>query len=621
MKKKEVRGFQSEVQQLLKLMIHSLYSNKEIFLRELISNASDASEKLRFRALSNPDLYEGDSELKIRISIDKNRKTLTISDNAIGMTRTEVIENLGTIAKSGTRDFLSSLGEEQKIKDDRLIGQFGVGFYSSFIVAKKVSVYTRLAGASAKDGVFWESTGKDEYIVENIIKDVRGTKIVLHLREGNDEFLDTSNLCFLIKKYSDHIAFPVEISKNIKNSPVWETINKAQAIWIRDKKDVTFEEYKEFYKYISHNYDDPLIWSHNKVEGNQEYVSLLYIPSKANFDLWNRENNCGLKLYVRRVFVMNKVDKLIPNYLRFVCGLVNSDNLPLNVSREILQDNHLVKNLRNSLTKRVLKMLRNLSEEEPEKYKIFWKEFGLVLKEALVDNISNKQEIAKLLRFSSTINKNDSQDVSLEEYIHRMKDGQKKIYYITADNYSLAKNSPHLELFYKKNIEVLLLFDRIDEWMISNLSEFSGKNFQSITKEDSSLEDVFLKRKIQNIGGINKELNFFIKKVKEILGEKIKEVKLSSRLIESPVILTTDINEMSTQMAKIFSSVGKKINKVKYNFEINSDHKLIKKIINLIDDKSFTEWINFLFEQALFIEQGSLEDPNQFVRRINKFLS
>lgn len=620
MKGQETCGFQSEVKQLLQLMIHSLYSNKEIFLRELISNASDAADKLRFKALSQSDLYENNGDLRVRITIDKDKKTITISDNGIGMTREEVIDNLGTIAKSGTKAFLQSLGNEQA-KDSPLIGQFGVGFYSAFIVADKVTVRTRAAGMAADKGVFWQSQGEGDYIVADIEKAERGTEISLHLREDQTEFLDNWRLRSVISKYSDHIALPVEIeAKNEEDDTViWEKINKAQALWTRNKNDITAEEYKEFYKHVSHDYADPLIWSHNRVEGKQEYTSLLYIPTKAPFDLWNRDNKHGLKLYVRRVFIMDEAEQFMPNYLRFVRGLVDSNDLPLNVSREILQDSDITRSLRSALTKRALQMLEKLAKSELEQYQQFWQEFGLVLKEGPAEDTTNKETITKLLRFASTHNESNLQSVSLEDYVSRMIEGQEKIYYITADSYAAAKNSPHLELLRKKGIEVLLLSDRIDEWMMNYLPEFAGKSFQSVSKTDESLEKLADEDKKEQ-EETDKKLEPFVERVKKLLGERVKEVKLTHRLTDTPAIVTTDANDMSTQMAKLFAAVGQPAPEVKYNFELNPEHPLVKKATELTDDGLFSEWIEVLLDQALFVEQGSLEDPNQFIRRINKLL-
>ncbi|WP_130834263.1 molecular chaperone HtpG [[Erwinia] mediterraneensis] len=621
MKGQETRGFQSEVKQLLHLMIHSLYSNKEIFLRELISNASDAADKLRFRALSAPELYEGDGELRVRVSVDKENRTLTLSDNGIGMRRDEVIENLGTIAKSGTKAFLASLGSDQA-KDSQLIGQFGVGFYSAFIVADKVSVRTRAAGASADEAVFWESAGEGEYTIADISKADRGTEITLHLREGEDEFLDAWRVRSIISKYSDHIALPVEIeSKDEENDTThWEKINKAQALWTRNKSEISDEEYNEFYKHIAHDFTDPLSWSHNRVEGKQEYTSLLYIPARAPWDMWNRDHKHGLKLYVRRVFIMDDAEQFMPNYLRFVRGLIDSSDLPLNVSREILQDSRVTQTLRGALAKRSLQMLDKLAKDDAEKYQQFWKEFGLVLKEGPAEDSANQQAIAKLLRFASTHNDSAEQNVSLEQYVSRMVEGQEKIYYITADSYAAAKSSPHLELFRKKGIEVLLLSDRIDEWMMSYLTEFDGKAFQSVSKADESLNKL-ADEETEAQKEAEKALEPFVERVKTLLGDRVKEVRLTHRLTDTPAIVTTDANEISTQMAKLFAAAGQSVPEVKYIFELNPEHSLVKRVADTQDETRFGEWIELLLDQALLAERGTLDDPNQFIRRMNQLLS
>ncbi|MGM7031608.1 molecular chaperone HtpG [Escherichia coli] len=622
MKGQETRGFQSEVKQLLHLMIHSLYSNKEIFLRELISNASDAADKLRFRALSNPDLYEGDGELRVRVSFDKDKRTLTISDNGVGMTRDEVIDHLGTIAKSGTKSFLESLGSDQA-KDSQLIGQFGVGFYSAFIVADKVTVRTRAAGEKPENGVFWESAGEGEYTVADITKEDRGTEITLHLREGEDEFLDDWRVRSIISKYSDHIALPVEIEKREEKDGEtvisWEKINKAQALWTRNKSEITDEEYKEFYKHIAHDFNDPLTWSHNRVEGKQEYTSLLYIPSQAPWDMWNRDHKHGLKLYVQRVFIMDDAEQFMPNYLRFVRGLIDSSDLPLNVSREILQDSTVTRNLRNALTKRVLQMLEKLAKDDAEKYQAFWQQFGLVLKEGPAEDFANQEAIAKLLRFASTYTDSSAQTVSLEDYVSRMKEGQEKIYYITADSYAAAKSSPHLELLRKKGIEVLLLSDRIDEWMMNYLTEFDGKPFQSVSKVDESLEKL-ADEVDESAKEAEKALTPFIDRVKALLGERVKDVRLTHRLTDTPAIVSTDADEMSTQMAKLFAAAGQKVPEVKYIFELNPDHVLVKRAADTEDEAKFSEWVELLLDQALLAERGTLEDPNLFIRRMNQLL-
>ena len=621
----ETRGFQSEVKQLLQLMIHSLYSNKEIFLRELISNASDAADKLRFKALSNPALYEGDGELRVRVSFDADKGTLTISDNGIGMTREQVIDHLGTIAKSGTKEFLTALGQDQA-KDSQLIGQFGVGFYSAFIVADKVTVKTRAAGEATDKGVLWESAGEGEYSVADIEKKSRGTDVILHLREDEKEFLNEWRLREIIGKYSDHIGLPVEMltkeydDEGKEIGEKWEKINKSDALWTRSKNDISDEEYKEFYKHLSHDFADPLLWAHNKVEGNQEYTSLLYVPSKAPWDLFNREHKHGLKLYVQRVFIMDDAEQFMPNYLRFMRGLIDSNDLPLNVSREILQDNKTTAALRKALTKRSLQMLEKLAKEDAEKYQQFWKEFGLVLKEGPAEDFANKETIAKLLRFASTHNDSSEQTVSLEDYVARMKEGQKAIYYITADSYVAAKNSPHLELFNKKGIEVLLLSDRIDEWMLSYLTEFDGKPLQTITKADLDLGDLADKEETEAQKEQDKAFDSFIERVKTLLGERVKEVRLTHRLTDTPAVVSTGNDQMTTQMAKLFAAAGQPVPEVKYTFELNPEHHLVKKVADIADEAEFADWVELLLEQAMLAERGSLENPAAFIKRINKLL-
>ncbi|MFU2137319.1 molecular chaperone HtpG [Gallibacterium anatis] len=623
----ETRGFQSEVKQLLQLMIHSLYSNKEIFLRELISNASDAADKLRFKALSAPELYEGDGDLKVRISVDADKGTLTISDNGIGMTREQAIEHLGTIAKSGTKEFLSALGAEQA-KDSQLIGQFGVGFYSAFIVADKVTVKTRAAGESADKGVLWESAGEGEFTVADIEKKDRGTEITLHLREDEKEFLDEWRLREIIGKYSDHIGLPVEIltkeydDEGKETGVKWEKINKAQALWTRSKSEISDDEYKEFYKHLSHDFADPMLWAHNKVEGKQEYTSLLYLPAKAPWDLFNREQKHGLKLYVQRVFIMDDAEQFMPNYLRFIKGLIDSNDLPLNVSREILQDNKVTAALRKALTKRALGMLEKLAKDEDKsKYQQFWQEFGLVLKEGPAEDPANKEEIAKLLRFASTHNDSSEQTVSFTDYVARMKEGQKAIYYITADSYTAAKNSPHLEIFNKKGIEVLLLSDRIDEWMLSYLTEFDGKPLQTITKSDLDLGDLADKEEESKQKEEEQTFASFIERVKKLLGERVKDVRLTHRLSETPAIVSTDNDQMTTQMAKLFAAAGQKMPEVKYTFELNPEHHLVKKVADIADEQQFAEWIELLLDQAMLAERGTLDNPTAFIKRINHLLS
>ena len=620
----ETRGFQSEVKQLLQLMIHSLYSNKEIFLRELISNASDAADKLRFKALSNPALYEGDGDLRVRVSFYADKVTIIISDIGIGMTREQVIDHLGTIAKSGTKEFLTALGQDQA-KNSQLIGQFGVGFYSAFIVADKVTVKTRAAGEEVDKAVLWESAGEGEYSVADIEKKSRGTDVILHLREDEKEFLNEWRLREIIGKYSDHIGLPVEMltkeydDEGKECGEKWEKINKSDALWTRSKNDVSDEEYKEFYKHLSHDFADPVTWAHNKVEGNQAYTSLLYVPAKAPWDLFNREHKHGLKLYVQRVFIMDDAEQFMPNYLRFMRGLIDSNDLPLNVSREILQDNKITAALRKALTKRSLQMLEKLAKDDAEKYLQFWKEFGLVLKEGPAEDFANKETIAKLLRFASTHNDSSEQTVSLEDYISRMKEGQKAIYYITADSYVAAKNSPHLELFNKKGIEVLLLSDRIDEWMLSYLTEFDGKQLQSITKADLDLGDLADKES-ETQKQQDEAFGSFIERVKNLLGERVKTVRLTHNLTDTPAVVSTDNDQMTTQMAKLFAAAGQPVPEVKYTFELNPEHHLVKKVADIADETEFADWVELLLEHAMLAERGSLENPAAFIKRINKLL-
>ncbi|HGO5823121.1 TPA: molecular chaperone HtpG [Mannheimia haemolytica] len=621
----ETRGFQSEVKQLLQLMIHSLYSNKEIFLRELISNASDAADKLRFKALSEPSLYEGDGELRVRVSVDETLGTITIADNGIGMTREQVIDHLGTIAKSGTKEFLNALGSDQA-KDSQLIGQFGVGFYSSFIVADKVTVKTRAAGVPAEQGVIWESAGEGDYTVADVEKKERGTEIILHLREDEKEFLNEWRLREIIGKYSDHIGLAVEIQTNEyddegkASGQKWEKINKAQALWTRSKNEISDEEYTEFYKHLSHDFADPLIWSHNKVEGKQEYTSLLYVPSKAPWDLFQREQKHGLKLYVQRVFIMDDAEVFMPNYLRFMRGLLDTNDLPLNVSREILQENKVTQSLRSALTKRALQLLEKLAKDDAEKYAQFWQAFGVVLKEGVGEDFANKQQVAGLLRFASTQHDDSEQAVSFADYIARMKEGQKAIYFLTADSYQAAKNSPHLELFHKKGIEVLLLSDRIDEWLVSHLTEFDGKPLQSITKSDLDLGELADKQEEESQKAQQAEFGSFLERAKGYFGERVKNVVLTHRLTDTPAVVSTDSDEMTTQMAKLFAAMGQQAPEVKYTFELNPDHPMVKKVADLTDEAEFADWIELLFEQALLAERGTLENPTAFIKRVNKLL-
>ncbi|MCG6340469.1 molecular chaperone HtpG [Vibrio fluvialis] len=627
MTNKETRGFQSEVKQLLHLMIHSLYSNKEIFLRELISNASDAADKLRFQALSKPELYDGDADLGVKLSFDTDANIITISDNGIGMSREDVIEHLGTIAKSGTAEFFSKLSEEQS-KDSQLIGQFGVGFYSAFIVADAVTVRTRAAGLTADEGVQWYSKGEGEYTVETITKANRGTDIILHLRDEGKEFLSEWRLRDVISKYSDHIGIPVYIQSNVldddgkeSGETKWEQINKAQALWTRSKSEISDEEYQEFYKHVSHDFAEPLAWSHNKVEGKNDYTSLLYIPAKAPWDMYNRDHKHGLKLYVQRVFIMDDAEQFMPSYLRFVRGLIDSNDLPLNVSREILQDNKITQSLRNACTKRVLTMLERMASNDEEKYLSFWKEFGLVLKEGPAEDFANREKVAGLLRFASTHNDAAEQSVGLNAYVERMKEGQDKIYYLTADSYAAAKNSPHLEQFKAKGIEVILMYDRIDEWLMNYLTEFDGKQFQSITKAGldlSKFEDEAEKEKHKET---EQEFKSVVERVKEYLGERVKDVRTTFKLASTPAVVVTDDFEMGTQMAKLLAAAGQAVPEVKYILEINPEHAMVKRMADESDQQAFGRWVEVLLGQAMLAERGSMEDPSQFVTAINQLLT
>ncbi|MBD0788535.1 molecular chaperone HtpG [Vibrio sp. Y2-5] len=624
---KETRGFQSEVKQLLHLMIHSLYSNKEIFLRELISNASDAADKLRFQALSNPDLYQGDADLGVKLSFDKETKTITISDNGIGMNRENVIEHLGTIAKSGTAEFFSKLSEEQT-KDSQLIGQFGVGFYSAFIVADAVTVRTRAAGVASNEAVQWHSKGEGEYTVESIEKASRGTDIILHLREEGEEFLSEWRLRDVISKYSDHIGIPVFIQTEERDdegketgNKNWEQINKAQALWTRSKSDITDEEYQEFYRHVSHDFAEPLVWSHNKVEGKNDYTSLLYIPSKAPWDMMNRDHKSGLKLYVQRVFIMDDAEQFMPSYLRFVRGLIDSNDLPLNVSREILQDNKVTQSLRNACTKRVLTMLERMASNDEEKYQSFWKQFGLVMKEGPAEDMANKEKIAGLLRFASTEVDSSEQTIGLASYVERMKEGQDKIYYLTADSYAAAKNSPHLEQFKSKGIEVILMYDRIDEWLMNYLTEFDGKQFQSITKAGldlSKFEDEAEKEKHKET---EQEFQSVVERIKGYLGDRVKDVRTTFKLATTPAVVVTDDFEMGTQMAKLLEAAGQAVPEVKYIFEVNPEHALVKMMSDEPDEEAFGRWVEVLLGQAMLAERGSMADPSQFLSAMNKLLT
>jgi molecular chaperone HtpG len=626
---KQTLGFQAEVKQLLQLMIHSLYSNKEIFLRELISNASDAADKLRFEAINNGAYFENDPDLKITVGFDKDARTITISDNGIGMSHEEAIEHLGTIAKSGTKEFFSKLSGDQQ-KDAALIGQFGVGFYSAFIIADKITVETRRAGMTAANGVRWESAGEGDFTVEPIDKANRGTDIILHLREGEDEFLSSWKLKSVIRKYSDHISLPIfmkkeewdEEKKETAVKDELETINQASALWSRSKSDVTPEQYVEFYKHVSHDYQEPLTYTHNRVEGRSEYTQLLYIPTHAPFDLWDRNKRGGIKLYVKRVFIMDDAEQLMPIYLRFVKGVIDSSDLPLNVSREILQESRDVKVIREGSTKRVLSMLEELAEsdeqEKKDKYASFWKEFGQVLKEGVGEDATNKERIAKLIRFASTHNDNDGQTTSFADYIGRMKEGQDKIYYATGETYAAAKNSPHLEIFRKKGVEVLLLTDRVDEWMLSFLNDFEGKNLVSVAKGDldlGKLEDEAEKKVHEETEASYKEL---VEKMKTALSEKAKEVRVTFRLTDSPACLVADENELSGNLMRMLKASGQNAPESKPILEINPDHPLVQRL--KYEEAKFDDWANILFDQAMLAEGGALADPAGFVKRLNDML-
>lgn len=629
--KKETRGFETEVKHLLHLMIHSLYSNKEIFLRELISNASDAADKLRFEALSNDGLYEGDSELKIRLEFDKDKRTITVIDNGIGMSRQEVQEHIGTIAKSGTKQFFESLTGDQA-KDSELIGQFGVGFYSSFIVADKVTLKTRKAGASHEEGVLWESSGEGEYTLESIDKPQRGTEIVLHLKEGEDEFLDDWRLRSIVRKYSDHISLPIVMDKEIpaetddegnETAPARieeETVNSASALWTKARQDISEQDYNEFYKHVGHDFQDPLAHIHSKVEGTNEYTLLLYIPSRAPFDLWDRDAKHGVKLYIKKVFITDDAEQLMPRYLRFIRGVIDANSLPLNVSREILQQSKQISTIKSGAVKKVLGLIEGLAKNEAEKYEAFWSNFGNVIKEGIIEDFSNKDRIAKLLRFSSTHTDSEKQDVSLEDYVGRMKEGQEKIYFITADSFAAAKNSPHLEIFRKKGIEVLLLSDRIDEWLVSSLTEFDGKHMQSVAKGDldlGKLEDEEEKKQQEEV---NKDFESVVNQIKEVLKDKVSEVRLSHRLTDSPSCLVSDVYGMSLNMERIMKEAGQKMPGSKPIFELNPTHALVTRLKEEQDDQRFADLTNILFDQAILSEGGQLDDPSAFVHKLNELL-
>ncbi|SOE58687.1 molecular chaperone HtpG [Burkholderia sp. D7] len=628
----ETMSFQAEVKQLLHLMIHSLYSNKEIFLRELISNASDAADKLRFEGIENSALYESDPDLRIRISYDKAARTVTIDDNGIGMSRDEAISHLGTIARSGTKEFFSKLSGDQQ-KDAALIGQFGVGFYSGFIVADKITVETRRAGLPASEGVRWESAGEGDFVVEQIERAQRGSSITLHLRPEEDEFLSTHKLKSIIQKYSDHVALPILMKKEEwdaeKSEMVTkdedETVNQASALWTRSKSDITDEQYKQFYQHLSHDHDDPLAWTHNRVEGRSEYTQLLYVPKHAPFDMWNRDHRGGLKLYVKRVFIMDDAEQLVPAYLRFVKGVVDSADLPLNVSREILQESRDVKAIREGVTKRVLSMLEEVAsssaeatdETEKAKYASFWKEFGQVFKEGIGEDYGNRERIAKLVRFASTHTDSSEQTVALADYVARMKPEQTKIYYVTADTWQAAKNSPHLEVFRKKGVEVLLLTDRVDEWMLSFLNEFDGKPLQSVARGDLDLGTLNDEEK-QAQEKVGEELKPLVESMKAALEGKAKDVRLTFRLTDSPTCLVADDGDMSGYLQRMLKQAGQQAPQMQPILEVNPEHPLVKKLH--ADDANFGDWCHLLFDQAMLAEGGTLEDPASFVKRTNALL-
>ena len=616
---KETMGFQAEVKQLLDLMIHSLYSNKEIFLRELISNASDAIDRLRFAALSDADLLQQDTELNIHAAFDKDARTITVSDNGIGMTREEVIEHIGTIAKSGTQEFFQSLTGDQQ-KDAHLIGQFGVGFYSSFVVADRVTLTTRSAGMEADQGVRWESDGKGEYTLETIDKPARGTEVVLHLRNGEDELLDGYRLRSIIKKYSDHIVVPILMKVEGKDEE--ERVNSASALWTRPKSEISKEEYNEFYKHVGHDFEDPLAYVHSRMEGTQEYILLLYVPARAPFDLWNREHRHGVKLYVRRVFIMDDAEQLMPGYLRFVRGIVDSNDLPLNISREILQKNKLIDTIRSNAVKKMLGLFSDLADKEPEKYAIFWNEFGRVLKEGMAEDHSNHKILAKLMRFASTASSSETQDVSFESYVSRMKEGQDKIYYMIADSYAAAANSPLLEIFKKKGVEVLLLSDPVDHLLVAELHEFDGKQLQSISRGEvdlSKIKDV--EEQPEQEQQTVSETGTLVNHLKEVLKEQVKDVRVSTRLTTSPACLVVGEYDIDPSLLRLLKASGQKIPTMKPILEINPHHPITLKVSNETDEQKFTDWAFVLFDQSKLTLGEQLDDPVRFVNRLNALLA
>ncbi len=622
----ETLGFQTEVKQMLHLMIHSLYSNKEIFLRELVSNASDACDKLRFEAIDQPALFEGDTELRVRVDYDKEARTITISDNGVGMSREEAISNLGTIARSGTKEFFSKLtGDKQK--DAQLIGQFGVGFYSSFIVADKVTVRSRRAGASADQGIEWVSDGQGEFTIAAIEKTSRGTEVVLHLRADEDEYLNGHKLREILRRYSDHISLPVEMrkeewdqekSEQVK-SDEWEAVNQASALWTRNKSDITDEQYKEFYKHVSHDFDDPLAWTHNRVEGRSEYTQLLFIPKHAPFDMWDRDARRGVKLYVKRVFIMDDAEQLLPSYLRFVRGVIDSADLPLNVSREILQESRDVKVIADGSAKRILSLLENMAEERNDDYALFWAEFGQVLKEGTGEDPANQERIAKLLRFASTKDESDAQVVGLADYVARMKEGQDKIYYVTADSYVAGKNSPHLEIFRKKGIEVLVMWDRVDEWMLSHLRAFDGKQLVSVAKGGLDLEALADEQEKKHQSEVAEQFKPLVERLQETLKDRVKEVRVTARLVDSPSCVVVGQNELSPHLLRMLKAAGQEPPSSLPVLEINPDHPLVARVQAAADD-AFADWATLLLEQAMLADGSQLPDPTAFVRRVNQLL-
>ena len=616
---KQTQGFQAEVKQLLKLMIHSLYGHKEIFLRELISNASDACDKLRFETLSNPALMEADTQFAVTIDVDKNAGLLTITDNGIGMSRADAVEHLGTIARSGTAEFLAKLTGDQK-QDSQLIGQFGVGFYSSFIVADRVEIFSRRAGLPAAEGVHWESRGDGEFTVETVELAERGTKVVLHLKDSEKEFADDYRIRSLVRRYSDHIAFAVRMKKSGEQQGEYETINHAQALWTRPRTDLKDEDYKEFYKHVTHDFSDPIAWSHNKVEGSKEYTSLLYVPARAPFDLWHRDAARGLKLYVRRVFILDDAEQFLPLYLRFIKGVVDSADLPLNVSREMLQHDATIDSMKSALTRRVLDMLAKLAKDEPEKYQAFWKEFGGVLKEGPAEDTTNRERIAKLLRFASTTQEREDQPVSLDDYLSRMKSDQQSIYYILADSFSAAKSSPHLEALRKRGIEVLLLWDRVDEWLMQHLREYEGKNLRNVARGELDLSAAETVEEKQQRESLEKEHGGVAERIKKVLGDRVGSVRVTNRLTDSPACLVLAEQDMGEQMRRILEAAGQKLPPSKPSLEINPVHPLVQKLENSPEASAFEDLAQLLFEQATLTNGGQLPDPAAFVQRLNRLL-